>query len=172
MVINAGFTMPTAAQCSLIIWRSPRISAITLSFVSVVAAVAARPVTYVIFSVLKTTDPESNWTNTYGILLIHAFQASMNLYRTSAFRSKKFSQHSLHSAYDHNPRHFTLLLRWTHVTYWSTDDPDSGGQWNYLVDKTRNCTWRYIQKIKTGGITFVITLAYVQNSYLNTKCIY
>ena len=45
-------------------------------------SIAARPVTTVVFTVLKTTDPASNWANIYGILTIHASQKSMNLYRT------------------------------------------------------------------------------------------
>jgi len=137
-------------------WRSPRINATTLTFVSVVTNVAVRPVTYVLFTALKTTDSASNWPKTYGIFIVHAIQASMNLYRTRVFRIKKFSHHSLHSAYDHNTCHFALLMCWTHVTNWSTDDPDRGGQWSYSVGKTRNCTRGFIQKIKTGGITVVL----------------
>ena len=87
---NCRFTIPTAAQISLMMWQSPRISASTLTFVSVVANVAAKPVTYVLFTALKTTDPASNWRNTYGIFIIHAIQASMNLsigLETSAVRN-------------------------------------------------------------------------------------
>ena len=60
--LTAGFTIPTAAQISLMMWRSRRISSSTLTFVSVVANVAARSVTYVIFTALKTTDPASDPT--------------------------------------------------------------------------------------------------------------
>ena len=47
----------------------------------------------------------------------------MNLYRSEAFRSKKFSRFSLPNTYVHKIRHFELQLCLTHVTEWSIDDP-------------------------------------------------
>lgn len=75
-----------------------------------------RPVTSVIFTALKTTEAASNWADICDIT-IHASLTSMERYRTSAFRSKKFGHHSLPSTYFHNIRHFALLQRWTHVTW-------------------------------------------------------
>jgi hypothetical protein len=42
--------------------------------------------------------------------------------------------------YIHNIHHFALLLCWTHVTDWSTDDPGGAGQCRYVVAKARNST--------------------------------
>ena len=46
--------------------------------------------------------PSIKLANIHGILTIHAFQTSINLYQTGAFRSKKFSHHSLPSMYINN----------------------------------------------------------------------
>jgi hypothetical protein len=96
------------------------------------------------FSPLLTTDTVSNWANIYGILIIYSSQTPMNLYRTGAFSSKKFSHHSLLRMYVHTIRHFTLLLCCPHRTDWSTDDPGGAGQCRHPVDKVRNTKWRHI----------------------------
>ena len=67
----------------------------------------------------------------------------MNLSRTEAFHSKKFSHHSLPSTYDHNIRYFAVLLGWKHVTDSSTDDLDEAAQCRYPVGKVRHSTRRH-----------------------------
>jgi hypothetical protein len=54
-----------------------------------------------------------------------------------AFRTKKFSHHSVPSTYVHNIRHFELLLCWTHVADWSTDDAGGAGQCRYPVGEKK-----------------------------------
>ena len=70
----------------------------------------------------------------------------MNLSRTEAFDSEEFSHHSLLSTYDHNIRHFALLLCSKRVTDSSTDDPDGAARFRYPVGKvilsTRRHTWK------------------------------
>jgi hypothetical protein len=95
---------------------------------------AARPVINVLFTSLKTAD----WANIYAVLTIRASQTSMNLYRTGAFRSNKFSHHSLPSTYVHNIRHFALVPCWMQVTDWSANDPGRAGHCRYQVGKARS----------------------------------
>jgi hypothetical protein len=125
----------------------------------------------VLFTTLKTTDPVSNWANICGILTIHASQMSVNLYGTGAFLSKKLIHHSLPSTYIHNIHHTALLLCWTHVADWSTDDPRGAGQCRYLVGKTRSWTMSLsggkgkeiypAPHLKIGDITFIPTFILV-----------
>jgi len=44
----------------------------------------------------------------------------------------------------HKIRHFELLLFWTHVTDWSTDDPGAAEQCRSPVGKARNSNRRHI----------------------------
>jgi hypothetical protein len=86
-------------------------------------SVAARHIINVLFTALKSTDTASNWVHVCCVLTAHASQVPMNLYLTAAFRSNKFTHHSLPSTRVHNTCHFALLLFWMHVTDWGTDDP-------------------------------------------------
>jgi hypothetical protein len=67
---------------------------------------AARPVTSVLFTALKTMDAASNRPNAYDILSRHASRTSVDPVRT-----KKFSHHLLPSTYVHNIRHFATVLK-------------------------------------------------------------
>jgi len=55
----------------------------------------AGPVTNVLLTALKATDPVSNRANTFSITTTRISQTFMNFYQTGAFHSVKFSQHSL-----------------------------------------------------------------------------
>jgi hypothetical protein len=123
---------------------------------------AAGPITNFLFTSLKTTGPASNWANIYGIITIHVSQTSINLNRTGAFRSTKVNPHCLLSTYDHNLRHFALLLWWTRVTDWSTDDRGRAWQCRCPLSKGWNSTRRTFKR-KESGMTFVPT-------FLETKC--
>jgi len=90
------------------------------------------------FTAIKATYSESNWANIRGILTINVSQTSVNLYRTVAFRSKKFNHLHLLSTYFHIISHFAPLLFWTHVADWITDDPGGEGKCRYPVGKARN----------------------------------
>lgn len=84
MAITASFSVPLTAHSSLVVMRrSSGIDASTLSLISVVAAVAGRP--------LRDLSPAP----------FSLFQKSVNLYRTGVFCSKKISRHSWPSTFVH-----------------------------------------------------------------------
>jgi hypothetical protein len=105
---------------------------------------AAGPVISVLSTALKTTDSGSNWANVCGIIATHASQTSLNFNRAASFRNKKFIHHSWPSTHVHIIRHFALLLWWTRVADWTTNNRCGAGQCRYPVSKARNFTRRHV----------------------------
>ena len=105
---------------------------------------AEGPVTNVLFTAVKTTDPASELTPiTFSPhKLLGCLRMSTEL-EPSSIRN---SVTTLPSTYVHNIRHFALLLCWTHVTNWSTDNPGGDEQCRYPVGKARNYTLCHILK--------------------------
>jgi hypothetical protein len=108
---NRRFFKTYSEHCSLVIQQSSRISASTLSSVSVVGVLAGRPlrgpVSNVLSTALKTKDSLSS-----PYMLFRRPWISMGL-ETFVVRNQSPLSTSTHV---HNIRHFALLLCWTHLT--------------------------------------------------------
>ena len=105
-------------------------------------------VTDILSTVLRTTEPASDWANICGTLTTHASETSVNLCRTIAFRSKNLviTLWLVRSPH-HRPLCTATVLNGRD---WSTDDPAGAGHCPCPVGKTRNSTRRYIKKKYEG----------------------
>jgi hypothetical protein len=115
---TAGLPSRTAVHSSLVVMRRSFLISAHKPVVFAGRSVASGPVSSVLFSPFFDDEP-SLWGNIH--VTTHAAQTSMNIgLEPSALCLVRNST---------TFRHFTLLLCWSHVTDWSTDDAGGAGWW-------------------------------------------